>query len=229
MHHSVYHSKWLGRGNHWCGGTILDSWTVLSAAHCFFDAKNEEGIYGGREYVKKIQPYIKVGSINDVAEEAEAQVPIKSDKIFVRHQLDNIWYTYISPQFLKISEVEKVIWNDEKKYNVMNGGGLTYDFADFLVFSKEKVEPWSHNDIIIFKLKTPLKFNSKVQPACLPSAKWEPESNANCFVSGWGYLKFSEYLFSILPITVGLLYFDISNFTFWSVNILKCEIFYWFS
>ena len=90
MHHSVYHSKWLGRGNHWCGGTILDSWTVLSAAHCFFDAKNEEGIYGGREYVKKIQPYIKVGSINDVAEEAEAQVPIKSDKIFVRHQLDNI-------------------------------------------------------------------------------------------------------------------------------------------
>merc|ERR1719195_1707984 len=22
---------WLGRGNHWCGGTILHSWTVLSA------------------------------------------------------------------------------------------------------------------------------------------------------------------------------------------------------
>jgi len=65
---------WLGRGNHWCGGTILDSWTVLSAAHCFFEAKNFAGQVGkGREYVKDIQPYIKVGSINNVAEEAEAQ------------------------------------------------------------------------------------------------------------------------------------------------------------
>ena len=73
---------WLGRGNHWCGGTILDSWTVLSAAHCFFEAKNFAGQEGkGREYVKDIQPYIKVGSINNVAEEAEAQVPIKLDKI----------------------------------------------------------------------------------------------------------------------------------------------------
>ena len=77
---------WLGRGNHWCGGTILDSWTVLSAAHCFFEAKNFAGQVGkGREYVKDIQPYIKVGSINNVAEEAEAQVPTILDKIFVRH------------------------------------------------------------------------------------------------------------------------------------------------
>ena len=98
-------------------------------------------------------------------------------------------------QFLKISEVEKVIWNDEKKYYVTKWDGPTYD-------------------IIIFKLKTPLKFNSNVQPACLPSAKWEPESNANCFVSGWGLLKFSEYLFSILPIMVEFLHSDVSNFTF---------------
>ena len=98
-------------------------------------------------------------------------------------------------QFLKISEVEKVIWNDEKKYYVTKWDGPTYD-------------------IIIFKLKTQLKFNAKVQPACLPSTNWEPESNANCFVSGWGLLKFSEYLFSILPIMVEFLHSDISNFTF---------------
>ena len=46
---------WLGRGNHWCGGTILDSWTVLSAAHCFFEAKNFAGQVGkGREYVQGV-------------------------------------------------------------------------------------------------------------------------------------------------------------------------------
>ena len=46
------------------------------------------------------------------------------------------------------------------------------------------------NDIIILKLKSPLTFNSKVQPACLPSADWAPENDANnkCFVSGWGAL-----------------------------------------
>ena len=46
------------------------------------------------------------------------------------------------------------------------------------------------NDIIILKLKSPLKFNSKVQPACLPSDDWEPEFDEKmrerCFVSGWG-------------------------------------------
>ena len=48
----------------------------------------------------------------------------------------------------------------------------------------------TENDIIILKLKSPLKFNSKVQPACLPSADWEPENDEKmkerCFVSGWG-------------------------------------------
>ena len=46
------------------------------------------------------------------------------------------------------------------------------------------------NDIVILKLKSPLKFNSKVQPACLPSADWAPENDEKmkerCFVSGWG-------------------------------------------
>ena len=52
------------------------------------------------------------------------------------------------------------------------------------------------NDVIILKLKSPLKFNSKVQPACLPSADWAPENDEKmkerCFVSGWGNQKDSK-------------------------------------
>ena len=82
-----FNGVWEGRGKHWCGGTILDSTTILSAAHCFFDDENKYGLkYGGREFVKLLQPYIKAGSINNVAAEAEAQVAIQLDKIFVIKQ-----------------------------------------------------------------------------------------------------------------------------------------------
>ena len=56
------------------------------------------------------------------------------------------------------------------------------------------------NDVIILKLDSPLNLNSKVQPACLPSADWEPENDKEmkerCFVSGWGnaaYGKMFDY------------------------------------
>lgn len=50
-------------------------------------------------------------------------------------------------------------------------------------------QPYSRDtnefDAIILKLKTPLEFNSNVQPACLPSISFNL-TNLNCYVSGWG-------------------------------------------
>ena len=65
--------------------------------------------------------------------------------------------------------VEKWIWNAELPYN----------------------EDTQNNDIIILKLKSHLFLNDNVQPACLPSTDWAPETDSNnrCFVSGWGTLK----------------------------------------
>merc|ERR1712021_264657 len=46
------------------------------------------------------------------------------------------------------------------------------------------------NDIVILKLKTALKFNANVQPACLPATTSAPEnSKSMAVVSGWGTLK----------------------------------------
>ena len=78
-----------------------------------------------------------------------------------------VYRKYFSEQ---VGEIEEFVWNTEREYN------------------------FPQNDIIILKLKSPLTFNSKVQPACLPSADWAPENDANnkCFVSGWGALWYRK-------------------------------------
>merc|ERR1711944_237432 len=108
-------------GSHWCGGTILDAKTILSAAHCFFE-KNS-----GKEFVNILKPFLKVGITDKWASNGQ------------------------------VGEIEEVVWNTEDEYNDIT----------------------KKNDIIILKLKSPLSFNSKVQPACLPSTNWAPENDAN--------------------------------------------------
>jgi len=58
------------QGGHWCGGTILDAKTILSAAHCFFAGPNLGN--SGKEFVNVLNPFIKAG-ITDV-DASNAQV-----------------------------------------------------------------------------------------------------------------------------------------------------------
>ena len=58
------------QGTHWCGGTILDAKTILSAAHCFFAGPNLGN--SGKEFVNVLNPFIKAG-ITDV-DASNAQV-----------------------------------------------------------------------------------------------------------------------------------------------------------
>ena len=57
-------------GSHWCGGTILDAKTILSAAHCFFaDGANLGN--SGKEFVNILKPSIKVGLTDKWASNAQ--------------------------------------------------------------------------------------------------------------------------------------------------------------
>jgi len=71
----------------------------------------------------------------------------------------------------QLVKVEKFIWNNEP--------GFVYDDSRI------------NNDYVILKLKSPLKFNNDVKPACLPSADYLDKNSVEerCFVSGWGTLK----------------------------------------
>ncbi|KAJ1071235.1 hypothetical protein K5549_021017, partial [Capra hircus] len=43
-----------------------------------------------------------------------------------------------------------------------------------------------NNDIALMKLQTPLTFNDKVKPVCLPNPGMMLERNQSCWISGWG-------------------------------------------
>jgi transmembrane serine protease 9 len=115
---------------HYCGGTILDAKTILSAAHCF--PKGDEGVEGKQ---------IMAGSVNVQDTTTSQRIPMD-----------------------KIIKNTKFPWASEHM----------------------------KNDIIIIKLKSPLKFNDKVQPACLPDAASFVKAQASkqmAVLSGWGGLK----------------------------------------
>merc|ERR1712051_254666 len=115
---------------HYCGGTILDAKTILSAAHCF--PKGDEGVEGKQ---------IMAGSVNVQDTTTSQRIPMD-----------------------KIIKNTKFPWASEHM----------------------------KNDIIIIKLKSPLKFNDKVQPACLPDAASFVRAQASkqmAVLSGWGGLK----------------------------------------
>ena len=56
-------------GMHWCGGTILDAKTILSAAHCFFAGPRLGN--SGKEFVNILKPSIKVGLTDKWASNAQ--------------------------------------------------------------------------------------------------------------------------------------------------------------
>merc|ERR1711988_105181 len=119
---------------HFCGGTILDANTVLSAAHCFHNGHQGVVVVAGSHK--------------------------RNDNTGVQ-----------------TSTISKAIYNQDAKYNKAN----------------------MDNDIVILKLKTALKFNANVQPACLPATTFAPENKKSMsVVSGWGTLKAGGNLPDIL-------------------------------
>merc|ERR1712062_869730 len=103
-------------GCHYCGCTVLDAKTILTAAHCQVSTNH----------------YIMVGKTN-------------------RNEGQNV----------AIANVINSNWNQQ-----------TMD-----------------NDIALVKLATPLTLGGDVQAICLPSAGFNPDVGAECFVSGWGTLQ----------------------------------------
>ena len=104
---------------HFCGGTIIDAKTILTAAHCYHERNLDRNDY-----------FVYAGAV----------------QLFDRTA--------------QIAFVESITLHES--------------------FIYDRLE----NDVAILKLKTPLTFNDKVQPACLPEASFKPQGHG--IASGWG-------------------------------------------
>lgn len=63
--------------------------------------------------------------------------------------------------------------------------GTEVDIKVKKVVRHPKFDPHTYNnDIALFKLDEPIKFNKYVSPVCLPKSDVKP--GTNCFVTGWG-------------------------------------------
>ena len=107
---------------YFCGGTIIDAKTILTAAHCYH-GKN----LAATDY------FITAGVVH-----------------------------------------------------VQDGAGQSA-FVEKITLHESYNPSTVDNDIAILKLKTPLTFNDKVQPACLPEASLVPTGKA--VASGWGLVS----------------------------------------
>ena len=124
----------------WCGGTVINENTILTAARCFGNQEDQIKIKGG----------------------------------------------FISAGILQFGDA---VWDEDKDYLESEKGQQNVKI--------EKIETHSNSkfDAAIVKLVHSLKFNSVVQPVCLPDPDFEAE---RAIISGWLFNKNTEGTGAIL-------------------------------
>ena len=99
--------------------------------------------------------------------------------------------TIMSAAHCLYAVVENVNDCENLNYTVFIEAGIVIDgspigqdiFVQEVIIHPDYKHKTKRNDIAILKLATPLQFNSKVQPACLPYNSFAPDKGV---VSGWG-------------------------------------------
>ncbi|KAL5270888.1 hypothetical protein ACHWQZ_G001524 [Mnemiopsis leidyi] len=176
-----------------CGGTLIDSDTVITAAHCLHKVPNR--------YRPICHSASNLGDLSRVLQE---------DKIALKPGV-KLW-----------SDTVPCDWLDKESLTVWAGvTDRSRDAPQRRRVDKVYVSPRyvyilstaQHNDIAVLKLSFPYQFYSAVSPVCLPAPNSTPQPGTLMTITGFGVTQFGVFTMSqrLMKANVPLVDSDICN------------------